>query len=88
MLIVMLTILPACLYPTHCARTFVGLVTGTLGRQQAGMGQLSERQLARRAQMLNLDGQATATAGGLYPTPRIPLAAWEVCLPVWPGAVC
>lgn len=42
-------------------RTVVGLLTGTYGRTQG----VSERQLARRAQMLNCDGQATALAGEL-----------------------
>lgn len=37
-------------------RTVVGLLTGTFGRSQ----RVSERQLARRAMMLNCDGQATA----------------------------
>jgi hypothetical protein len=55
---------PACpMLPLLAAavRAFVGL-TGTFGRQQGRPGP-SERQLARRAQMLNLDGQATAMAG-------------------------
>lgn len=37
-------------------RTLVGLLTGTFGRSQ----RVSERQLARRAMMLNCDLQATA----------------------------
>ena len=41
-------------------RTVVGLLTGMCGRTQG----VSERQLARRAQMLNCDGQATALSGG------------------------
>ena len=45
--------------PCPAVRTVVGLLTGTFGRSQ----RVSERQLARRAMMLNCDGQATALSG-------------------------